>query len=391
MGNRRGHPALPLRLRRAGVGGMAKVLLTALWPGAAGFWAALAVKPVAAMRWAVEHLALLPGSDVPVPPPASLLMAVFYLLVLSALLSNVGPGMRWILRTSRVAAAGCVVILPLGRELDRRLSDPGETRITVLAVGAGQCAVVQPPGGRTVLVDAGSSSLADLVGRCLGPFLRHTRCTQIDTVVMSHGDWDHVSGVEDVVRGVRRPRGLDQRRLHVPRLPRLPAGRPAGSPFPAGARPPRVMSPGDVAPLGRDTFVEVLWPPTGAAASPHPGRVERRLPGRQADPRRPQRPLPRRHPGPRHAGTAQGPGQTQVRRPGRRPPRQQRIPDGRVRERRRPGVRRQLQRPHFEQQAAASSKSSSATVPSYRTNRCGAITIVISREGELRVETFLGK
>jgi competence protein ComEC len=365
------------------VGGLLKVVLTALWPGLSGTWAALAATPVAWMRWAVDGLARWPGADVPVPPPALWLIAAFYLLLLTAMLPRLRPGLRWCLRAGRVAPCLVMLVLPLQRGL-AQLAPEGETRVTLLAVGAGQCAVVQPPSGRTVLVDAGSSSLSDLVGKCLGPFLRHARCTEVDTIVMSHGDYDHISAVEELVRGygvrevwtspqlVRHAAPGSQVQELLAALDRM-------------ERTPRLLAPGDRTPLGRDTSVEVLWPPPDAKLSQatNDACLVIKL---------------------THAGRS-------ILFPGD-------IQDLAMRELLRDPAKLKsdvLVAPHHgssesltpafvravDPQYVVSSNDRTLTNkqrefermigsrPLYRTNRCGAITIVITREGELRVEPFL--
>ena len=241
-------------------------MLTLLWPGMRRAWATMAATPVAWMRRAVDWLAHWPRRDVPVPPPPLWLIAAFYLLLLTAMLAVAAAG----LCGGACARAGGALPGDAGPAAARGLSQlgwrRGETRVTLLAVGAGQCAVVQPPGGRTVLVDAGSSSLSDLVGKCIGPFLRHARCTEVDTIVMSHGDYDHISAADELVRGIRRPRG--------PRPARSSSATHAPGTQAEGLlaaldrmdRPPRLLAPGDRIPLGRDTTIEVLWPPPDANA-----------------------------------------------------------------------------------------------------------------------------
>jgi competence protein ComEC len=134
--------------------------------------------------------------------------------------------------------------------------------VTILAVGAGQCAVVEPPSGRAVLVDCGSTSLSDLLFKCLGPYLRHRGRTDVDTVIVSHANFDHFSAAAEVVEGydVREVLTGDAFRAHA-------AGNPAADAMLAALdrleRPPRVVAPGDRIPLGRDTSIEVLWPPPG--------------------------------------------------------------------------------------------------------------------------------
>ena len=240
--------------------GMLKVLLTALWPALAETWAELAAAPVEWMRGMVDWLATWPGGAVPVPPPPLWLIVVFYLLLVPALMKSLAPSTRWLIWIGRVTVLLLILWLPFQREVERSLTSGGEVKVTLLAVGAGQCAVVQPPSGRTVLIDAGSMSLADLMGKCLGPYLRHSRCTEIDTVMISHANLDHFSGVAELAQayGVREV-------LTGPHFKRHSAGNPQAEEMLAALdrmeRPPRRLSPGDHTPLGAETEIEVLWPP----------------------------------------------------------------------------------------------------------------------------------
>src|SRR5439155_4196715 len=62
------------------IGGLAKLVLTLLWPSMAGTWALLAAQPIAMMRWVLAWLAKLPGADFPMPS-----MPLWGLLVIYAL------------------------------------------------------------------------------------------------------------------------------------------------------------------------------------------------------------------------------------------------------------------------------------------------------------------
>src|SRR5688500_7011051 len=97
---------------------------------------------------------------------------------------------KWQLALRLAPAAVClaVILLPaVMRASPIRFERP--LRVTLLAVGAGQTAVVQTPGDRVVLVDAGSMNLGDLVRKCLGPFLRLAGTRDIDSILLTHGDY----------------------------------------------------------------------------------------------------------------------------------------------------------------------------------------------------------
>ena len=249
------------------VAGLIKVVLTFLWPALAPSWADLATYPVAAMRWVLDKLASLPGGDLPTPAPPWWLIALCFLLLLAVLRPWRRKSARVLVGAFGVLCYASVLILPL-RTFIARHSPLGndELRVTLLAVGAGQCAVVEPPSGRTVLLDAGSGSLTDLLAKCLSPYLRTRGITDVDTVVISHANYDHFSGVAALVEGwdVREVLAADGFTAQC--AGNGPAESMLGT-LSRRQRPPRTVSPGERIPLGTDTAIEILWPPKGAAAN----------------------------------------------------------------------------------------------------------------------------
>ena len=247
------------------VTGFLKVLLSLLWPGWAAAWAWAAAWPVVWMRTTVEWLASWPRSDVPLPPPPWWLIVLYYAALLTMLLPVRRTALLWALRGWRAAMIVVLLWLPYEADVARRRPAPDSVRVTLLAVGAGQCAVVEPPSGRVMLIDAGSNSLSDLVAKCLGPYLRHRGCTNLDSVILSHADYDHYSAaaeavgaydVREVLTGAHfanHAAGNAPAEFMLRRLDAL-------------QRPPRVLEPGQRIPLGRDTSLDVLWPPASAPA-----------------------------------------------------------------------------------------------------------------------------
>ena len=246
------------------VAGLAKVLLTLAWPGMAGVWAVLAALPVDSMRWMVGGLVQLPMADVPLPKPPVWLLIAFYCAVPLFFLRLPTPTLRWASLGGTATACAALVALPFQTSITRPAA-ADELRITLLAVGAGQCAVVEPPGGRITLVDAGSTSLSDPADQCIGPYLRSRGATGIEQIFVSHANTDHfgaVPGLADAyaAREVLTADGWS-REARV---------NPAAAAFLREMkrldRPPRVVRPGDVIPLGSGTSIEILWPPPGLDA-----------------------------------------------------------------------------------------------------------------------------
>lgn len=112
--------------------------------------------------------------------------------VLVALLPRGVPG-RWV---------GLVGLLPL---LSPHLPRPvtGEVWLTLLDVGQGLAAVVQTA-GHVLVYDAGPryGPGRDAGSTVVVPFLRRQGLGQVDVLMLSHPDSDHVGGAASVLRGV---------------------------------------------------------------------------------------------------------------------------------------------------------------------------------------------
>jgi competence protein ComEC len=73
-----------------------------------------------------------------------------------------------------------------------------DLRMTCLDVGHGQAILVQLPGTRNVLFDAGSLYKKDIGSRIVVPFLDYAGIAKLDAVVISHGDVDHINGIPEI-------------------------------------------------------------------------------------------------------------------------------------------------------------------------------------------------
>lgn len=239
-------------------GGALKVLFTLLWPRWAGIWAVPAGWPIEAMQWIVHQLAKLPGSTIPLPTPPIWLIVVYYLLLLAPLLPYrwMTGRRRWVLRLAPLAGVAAIITLhphPPGGGSD-------ELKITLLSLGAGQCAVVEVPGGHPVLFDAGSSTVQDLVGKIVGPFLKFEGQTKVDEIFLSHGDFDHISAAGEIAAdyGVKQVlTSFHFRRNSAGNIPDLVLL----DELEKLNLSPRQIALGDHLDLGGGAAVDVLWPP----------------------------------------------------------------------------------------------------------------------------------
>ena len=121
-------------------------------------------------------------------PPVWTLVAAFFGLAVLFMPRGL-PG-RW---------TGALLVLPL---FIVRPEGPGqgEARVTLLDVGQGLSAVVQTR-HHTLVYDAGPrfSETFDTGQAVVVPFLRHQGIQQLDVLVVSHGDNDHIGGVASLL------------------------------------------------------------------------------------------------------------------------------------------------------------------------------------------------
>ncbi|MBC8522856.1 ComEC/Rec2 family competence protein [PVC group bacterium] len=71
-------------------------------------------------------------------------------------------------------------------------------RITTLHVGHGTCHIIQD-GGETIIVDAGSRVNLDVGINTIAPTLKHAGGKKIKTIIVTHNDLDHCSGILDLI------------------------------------------------------------------------------------------------------------------------------------------------------------------------------------------------
>jgi competence protein ComEC len=84
---------------------------------------------------------------------------------------------------------------------------PGILRVAFLDVGEGDAALVELPDQRNLLVDAGGlpGGAVDMGERIVAPALRVFGVRRIDTLVLTHGDADHIGGAPSILRRFRPP------------------------------------------------------------------------------------------------------------------------------------------------------------------------------------------
>lgn len=368
--------------------GFAKIALTAICPPLASTWAMLATGPSALLSHLVHWMAATPACDIAFSQPGVGLIVFYYTLLLLPLLPLPSWKIKWCARCAPAGGCALLLFLPMCLPLCGGLAPAGgnssraAVRITLLSVGAGQCAVVEPTGGDTVVFDAGSSTIADPLRTCIEPFLRHEQCRSLDAIYLSHGDYDHISAARMMIPeyGIREVLTSPFFRLHAKE------SRPCQallSSLDHSGHVPHLIVAGDHLRLSPDAAIDVLWPPpTCNYNSNNAGLVLRLTCGGRsilfpADIQEPAERELLKHPeklrsdiliAPHH-GSAEGTTPQFV--AAVHPKMILASNDARLTKKQR----------NFDAEEAA--------WPLYRTSRCGAITIEISRDGEIHVRPFL--
>ncbi len=81
-----------------------------------------------------------------------------------------------------------------------------DLRVTVIDVGHGSAALVELPGGHTVLVDGGGfsdNSTFDVGERIIAPLLWYKKINTVDTMILSHPNSDHLNGLIYILRNFK--------------------------------------------------------------------------------------------------------------------------------------------------------------------------------------------
>ncbi len=154
--------------------------------------------------------AALPGAYLDLVEFGPLLTIGWYVLVGGGLLlvARADLRRRWgltstLLTRDRLSAAGGLVLAAIILALAWSLSSPPRLTLTVLDVGEGNCFLLQAPGGRAMMVDAGRSGEGTALAEDLIiPFLAHRQVRRLDYFVLTHGDTDHCNALPTLLRRV---------------------------------------------------------------------------------------------------------------------------------------------------------------------------------------------
>ena len=144
-----------------------------------------------AVKWSVD----LPGARLWVVGPSAIWLGVFYVTLAAMILApRWMPPLRW-----RVAllAAWCGVALVTA--VPKAPAD-GELRCTFIAVGHGGGELLEMPGGKTLLYDAGKLGQPEGGAQSISCYLWSRGISHLDAVVLSHADTDHYNSLPQLLK-----------------------------------------------------------------------------------------------------------------------------------------------------------------------------------------------
>lgn len=143
----------------------------------------------------VHFLSRLPMANLAVPIPNYWEVALLYLAILSVLL------FRRSLHLAIALGVSFLLLLGDGTYWWRERWNRKDLRVTHLSVGHGDAAVVEFPGSRVLLIDAGGSASGEFdTGEAIvAPFLRSRKILKVDYLLVSHPRVDHYGGMRSIV------------------------------------------------------------------------------------------------------------------------------------------------------------------------------------------------
>ena len=165
-----------------------------LAPEAGAHLAVVAEKLVSLTAWLVQLFANLPLASIGVPSPNAFEIALLYGLLVSVFAFA---------KTAHRITALAVGIALLGADIgywwnERHRRD--ELRVTHLNVGQGDAAVLELPGSKVMLIDAGGAAVGDFdTGEAIvAPYLRSRKILRVDYLVVTHPRIDHYGGMRAI-------------------------------------------------------------------------------------------------------------------------------------------------------------------------------------------------
>jgi competence protein ComEC len=190
--------AIPL-MTLAQVAALCTLAAAGMAPSLASWFGYVAHLASSNLLRSAELVEFVPWLSRDVPPPGWWLVCGYYAccaVLLTRRYARFGA--------AGIAVAGTLILLAPAALTNGavRAAPRGVLRVVFLDVGQGDSTFARMPDGRVLLIDAGGlpGSVFDIGERVVAPALRAFGVRGIDTLVLTHGDPDHVGGARAMLR-----------------------------------------------------------------------------------------------------------------------------------------------------------------------------------------------
>ncbi|MBI5468684.1 MAG: DNA internalization-related competence protein ComEC/Rec2 [Deltaproteobacteria bacterium] len=164
--------------------------VSAFSPGLASVFLILADLAFTLLLISVKAFASLPYASAWVTTPTALEMVLYYALLFFAVNFKKDRRMKY-------AALFVIALLAADRGYYAYSKKSPELRVTFISVGQGDSELIETPEGATMLIDGGGVwGGFDIGEKVLAPFLWSRKIKEIDYLVLSHAQRDHMDGLK---------------------------------------------------------------------------------------------------------------------------------------------------------------------------------------------------
>jgi len=156
----------------------------------------IAEKLLALTTALVDLFTRMPFANFSVPSPNGWDVALLYALLIGCF------ALKTRFQAGALAALALLAIVTTGAYWRSERQERTELRITHLNVGQGAAAVVELPGSKVLLIDAGGTAMSDFdTGEAIvAPFLRSRKILRVDYLIVTHPRIDHYGGMRAIVQ-----------------------------------------------------------------------------------------------------------------------------------------------------------------------------------------------
>jgi competence protein ComEC len=176
--------------------GFLKIILSFLLPTAAAVLGVIVTGLADLLILVVRLIAHLDTSQILIGQiPLALIILYYGFILFSGFVNFRRPLIK---KTIFTVTASAIILSLAATKWQRTHRD--NVVLTALNVGHGQAILAQLPGKVNILFDAGSVHKSNIGRRIVLPFLNYKGISQIDVIIISHNDIDHINGIPEVVR-----------------------------------------------------------------------------------------------------------------------------------------------------------------------------------------------